>query len=81
MARFTISGDCGGEWYLHRDGEVWRLKAQPSQTTRSHTTIPQEIAWRIFTKAMDWEAAKAQVTVTGDQELGLHVLTMLSIVG
>jgi uncharacterized protein (TIGR03083 family) len=81
MARFTISGDCGGEWYLHRDGEAWRLKAQPSQTTRSHTTIPQEIAWRIFTKAMDREEAKAQVTVTGDQELGLHVLTMLSIVG
>jgi uncharacterized protein (TIGR03083 family) len=81
VARFTISGDCGGDWYLHRDGEAWRLVAHPLQTTKSHTTIPQEIAWRIFTKGMDREAAKAQVTVTGDQELGLHVLTMLSIVG
>ncbi len=81
MARFTISGDCGGDWYLHRDGEAWRLAAQPLQSTKAHTTIPQEIAWRIFTKGMDREAAKAQVTVTGDQELGLHVLTMLSIVG
>jgi uncharacterized protein (TIGR03083 family) len=81
VARFTISGECGGDWYLYRGREAWRLAAQPLQPVGSHTSIPQEIAWRIFTRGIDPEAAKAQVTVEGDQGLGLHVLTMLSIVG
>jgi hypothetical protein len=47
----------------------------------SETTIPQEIAWRIFTKGIDRESAAAQVAVTGDRDLGAHVLTMVSIIG
>ena len=38
-------------------------------TAASETTIPQEIAWRLFTKGIDWEAASAQVSVSGDRDL------------
>jgi hypothetical protein len=44
-------------------------------------TIPQEIAWRIFTKGIDRERAEAETTVSGDRMLGLHVLRMVSIIG
>ncbi|HEV2522960.1 MAG TPA: hypothetical protein VGT24_11310 [Candidatus Acidoferrales bacterium] len=47
----------------------------------SETTIPQEIAWRIFTKGISREEARQQVSVSGDAEIGLHVLDMISIVG
>ena len=40
----------------------------------SETTIPQEIAWRIFTKGIDRESACSQVKITGDVKLGQHVL-------
>ena len=43
--------------------------------------IPQEIAWRIFTKGIDRKTAEAQVEVRGDRDLGLHVLRMVTIVG
>jgi hypothetical protein len=46
----------------------------------SEVTIPQEIAWRIFTKGIDRESAAAQIEVQGDPALGLHVLGMIAIV-
>jgi uncharacterized protein (TIGR03083 family) len=78
--KFTITGDCGGDWYLRRAPETWQLVEEPSGEKLAETAIPQEIAWRIFTKGMDRESALAQVKVTGDPELGLHVLRMISIV-
>ena len=79
--QFSISGNCGGEWYLRRDHESWQPMAAPPGSLTSRTEIPQEIAWQIFTKGMSADAAKARVTVTGDTELGLHVLHMVAIIG
>jgi uncharacterized protein (TIGR03083 family) len=81
LARFNISGECGGSWYLFRDSEDWKLIAAPAEETISETTIPQEIAWRIFTKGIAPEEAKTQAHVTGDEAVGLHILKMISIVG
>jgi hypothetical protein len=79
--RFNISGDCGGTWILHRDSGVWQLVESPRGTLLSEIAIPQEIAWRIFTKGIDRRTAEAQVTVHGDRRLGLHILGMVAIVG
>ena len=81
LAQFNISGKCGGSWYLFRDRNTWRLTASPRGQTISETTIPQEIAWRIFTKGIAYEEARPQVSVTGDETLGLQILKMISIVG
>jgi uncharacterized protein (TIGR03083 family) len=81
LAQFNISGECGGSWYLFRGGGTWRLVSSAMGEKISETTIPQEIAWRIFTKGTARDAAKAQVHVTGDAEIGLHILGMVSIVG
>jgi uncharacterized protein (TIGR03083 family) len=78
--KFTISGDCGGDWFLHRKAETWQLVEQPVSEKVAEVAIPQEIAWRIFTRGIDRQSALAQVKVTGDSELGLHVLRMVSIV-
>ncbi len=81
LAEFQIAGECGGRWHLFRDGGAWRLIATPVGEKISVTTIPQEIAWRIFTKGIAREEAKKQVQVTGDENVGLHILNMISIVG
>jgi uncharacterized protein (TIGR03083 family) len=80
LVQIIISGEYGGLWYLYRAEDGWRLIGEPSGEKVSETTIPQEIAWRIFTKGIDRESAESQVTVTGDAKLGLHVLGMISIV-
>jgi len=79
--RFNVSGDCGGSWYLVRQENGWRLIDTPEGRELSETTIPQEIAWRIFTKGLDRQSARSQVTVRGDEALGGHVLSMISIIG
>ena len=81
LARFNISGEGGGSWYLFRDGDAWTLIASPAGEIISEVTIPQEIAWRIFTKGIVPEEAKTQVQVRGDEAVGLHILKMISIVG
>jgi uncharacterized protein (TIGR03083 family) len=81
LAQFNILGDCGGNWYLFRDGGAWTLIASPAGEKISETAIPQEIAWRIFTKGIAFEEARPQVRVTGDEAVGLHILKMISIVG
>jgi uncharacterized protein (TIGR03083 family) len=81
MAKFNVSGECGGSWYLFREGGVWILIASPAGEKIAETTIPQEIAWRVFTKGIAYEDARAQVHVAGDEAAGLHILKMISIVG
>lgn len=81
LAQFNVSGECGGSWYLFREDEVWKLIAAPAGEKLSETTIPQEIAWRIFTKGISREEAIRQVRLAGDEAVGLHILKMISIVG
>ena len=79
--RFNVSGECGGSWYLYREGDRWVQIESPTGRQVSETTIPQEIAWRVFTKGIDRESAAAQVSIAGDRDLGAHVLSMVSIMG
>ncbi|NOT58839.1 MAG: maleylpyruvate isomerase family protein [Acidobacteria bacterium] len=81
LLRFDVTGEGGGSWTLFREGEQWRLIKDASENLVAHITIPPEIAWRIFTKGLSQEAARAQTHCTGDEALGLQVLRMLSIVG
>jgi len=81
LAQFHISGDCGGSWFLFRGANAWSLLSSAMGETISETTIPQEIAWRIFTKGIKREEAGAQVEAIGNTEIGLHILDMISIVG
>jgi uncharacterized protein (TIGR03083 family) len=81
LAQFNIAGDCGRSWYLLRGTETWRLVSSATGEKISETTIPQEIAWRIFTKGIARDAAASQVQVEGQSEIGMHILRMVSIVG
>jgi hypothetical protein len=80
-ARFNIADDCGGSWFLYRDGDDWQLVESPKGAQLSEITIPQELAWRVFTKGIDRKTAETQVEVTGNRELGLYILRMVTIVG
>jgi uncharacterized protein (TIGR03083 family) len=80
IVRFTIAGDCGGTWSLHRDAGGWRLADSTSDGVVSEITVPQDLAWRVFTKGISRDDARGQVRVSGDPELGLHLLSTVAIV-
>lgn len=76
-----ISGDCGGQWCLLRSQGTWGFTSDLPSVIASHIIIPQSIAWRLFTKGIDRESARAQLTLFGDQALAEHVLQLVAIVG
>jgi uncharacterized protein (TIGR03083 family) len=81
VLEFEISGDCGGSWWLYRDSNSWRLLGRGLGKANSKVTIPQEIAWRIFTKGIDSVSVAAQSRVEGNEQLGVRILSMKAIVG
>jgi len=76
-----IAGDCGGQWFLSRDDGGWKLVKESVAEPSARVTIPQEIAWRVFTKGIDRDLARAQIEIQGDQHLGNLVLELTAIVG
>ena len=81
LLRFDVSGECGGTWWLFGDGHAWRLVTESLGQRVSRITIPQAIAWRIFTKGIDKTSAATEISLEGDRTLGLHILSMKAIVG
>ena len=76
-----ISGDCGGKWCLSKGSNGWHLVTADGTDFASQVTIPQELAWRIFTKGIDRDSARAQMNIEGNRDLGERVLQLTAIVG
>jgi hypothetical protein len=76
-----ISGECGGRWFLRKGPSGWGFVNAPDDKFASRVTIPQELAWRVFTKGIDRDSARAQITVEGNRDLGERVLQLTAIVG
>jgi hypothetical protein len=75
-----ILGDCGGEWSLRRDVSEWTLLVGVDDANAS-IMIPQEIAWRVFTKGIARDEASRLCMIAGDASLAEHVLGLTAIVG
>jgi uncharacterized protein (TIGR03083 family) len=80
-ALVEISGDCGGRWFLSRGPTAWSLLRASAGPFASRVTIPQAVAWRIFTKGIDRDSARAQIEIEGNPELGEKALHLTAIVG
>jgi hypothetical protein len=79
VLQFTIAGEAGGDWFLRKTNEGWRLEKEAVKTPAVKVSILQEIAWRIFTKGVDKNTAQSQSTVEGNKDLGVEVFNMLSV--
>jgi uncharacterized protein (TIGR03083 family) len=76
-----ISGECGGQWLLSRGAAGWNFVSRLDKETASRVTIPQELAWRVFTKGIDRDSARRQIAIDGNRDLGEKVLDLTAIVG
>lgn len=75
-----IAGDCGGEWLLARESGSWELVKELAAEPTARVTIPQEIAWRVFTKGINRDLARSQIKIQGDSRLGQLVLELTAVV-
>ncbi|MCU1337201.1 MAG: hypothetical protein JWO19_2782 [Bryobacterales bacterium] len=79
LLKIQVSGDAGGAWLLERDSR-WTLVTSSTAMPSAEVTIPQEIAWRVFTKGIDKAAALAESRIEGDRALGERVFDLTAIV-
>lgn len=81
VVKIDISGPAGGMWYLLRSQRSWELQREASATPAAEVAIPQEAAWRMFTKGIDGEKARAHSVVRGERALTDPVFATIAIIG
>ena len=79
--RIDIQGDCGGTWILIRSVSGWSFSKSAQVDLAAHVAIPQEIAWRVFTKGISRSEAIARSTLHGESMLTDQVFHLTAIVG
>jgi uncharacterized protein (TIGR03083 family) len=75
----AIEGEAGGEWTLRREPQRWGLFAGAAPGPSATVTMTDDAAWRLFAKQLKGDAARAGVTVAGDQALGDVARTALAV--
>ena len=78
LLQINIEGEAGGSWFLQRRDSGWSLVEQGSRPD-AVLTMDQELAWRLFTKAVDPQQAAQQVGLSGDRALGMHALSLVAV--
>jgi hypothetical protein len=76
-----IAGNCGGVWLLAKAETAWSFASGAPSQPAARVKIPQEIAWRVFTKGIDRAQALAQSNIEGDRALGERIFQLTAIVG
>lgn len=76
-----ISGECGGSWVLTKGRDGWHFVRESPQQVACKVTLPQAIAWRVFTKGMDHASARQQAQIEGDVALANGIFGLTAIVG
>lgn len=80
-----IDGEAGDDWTLRREGGAWRLYAGTdgggAESATARIALEADLAWRMFTKGITGEAARARARVEGDERLAAPFFGTLSVMG
>jgi hypothetical protein len=77
-----VRGPAGGVWFLRRHAGCWAQVQDDTARAAATVTLGQDSAWKLFTKRMSRDAARARfpdIEVNGDVALGGHVLDMVAV--
>ncbi len=80
VLKFTVIGEAGDAWYLVGEADRWSLFQDVALQPATVVTMDQETCWRLFTKGMNKDQARAKTTIEGDQKLGEKLLETVSII-
>lgn len=81
--RLVVSGPAGGTWTAFRAQHGWELLTGPDARVgfaSATVTLPQDLAWRLFTKAIEPEIARSLAPPEGDSTLADPMYHMVTII-
>ncbi|MBC6365812.1 hypothetical protein DDT91_03330 [Algoriphagus sp. AK58] len=79
LVKITITGQFAHSWWIKRTESAWQLVPFSKLEPKAQLTIPDQIAWRIFTKGIPSARAEQSLEVNGNRELALHFLKILAV--
>lgn len=79
--RFEISGEAGGIWFVSKGEEAWTLLLDSTTEPTANVVIPQDVAWRLFTKGIDREKARSLAVTGGRADLVAPIFATTAIIG
>jgi uncharacterized protein (TIGR03083 family) len=80
VLKFVVTGETGDVWYLVGEANRWSLFQNVERQPVTVVTMDQETCWRLFTKGMNKEQARARIAIEGDQPLGEKLLETVAII-
>jgi uncharacterized protein (TIGR03083 family) len=80
VVKLVVTGEAGDVWYVVGEAHGWSLYKAVALQPASIVTMDQETCWRLFTKGIDKERARANVRIEGDVALGEKVLETVAII-
>ncbi len=79
VIKFIVKGETDYEWFLHSDGDTWKLRQATDLNPTSEITMSKEVSWRIFTKAITPEEARKEIMSKGNKQLAEKVVDMVAV--
>jgi DNA-binding Xre family transcriptional regulator len=80
VIKFVVTGEAGDTWYLVGADNRWSLYTTVELLPTTTVTMDQETCWRLFTKGITREQAFSRTNIAGEQALGQHLLSTVSII-
>jgi uncharacterized protein (TIGR03083 family) len=78
----TVEGESGGQWAVLRSTNgAWELYEGPvGGRVAARVTLDQDIAWRMFTRAVAPAVLRRRAAIRGDRSLGETILRSVAII-
>jgi len=76
--QFIVFGQTEKSWYLEYSDQ-WTLRTEIKNVPLCTIRIPDEYAWRIFTKGITKEEALQNAQISGKKEYGIFIFDMLAV--
>lgn len=75
----NITGPAGSTWTVVRKANGWKLYQGAAEAPEAVVDLPEDTAWRLFTKGISPTQAGEQARITGNLALGEQVLETVAI--
>jgi hypothetical protein len=75
----TVTGAVTLHWTLRRIGGAWSLWNGPDRKSEASIALPADIAWRLWTKGVKPDDARAKMEVRGDETMAAPLASFVAI--
>jgi uncharacterized protein (TIGR03083 family) len=79
VIKIIISTEIGGEWFLIRNNNTWQLTTVAIEHPDASIILEPDTAWKLFTKGIKPEVAKAASIISGNEQLIEPALKLIAV--